>query len=92
MSELFVEPADTGAAQRTALSPAWHQGMYGCREDMYAASVVLAHVAGLEAELAQARNVLERVRAAVRLIYPQDMTPAGKRVLDQVLDTASTGR
>ncbi|MDQ5860676.1 MAG: hypothetical protein M3536_00235 [Actinomycetota bacterium] len=27
-----------------------------------------------------------RIRAAIRLLYPDDMTPAGKRVLEKVLD------
>jgi hypothetical protein len=28
----------------------------------------------------------ERIRAALRLIYPDDITPMGKRVLEKVLD------
>jgi GT2 family glycosyltransferase len=28
----------------------------------------------------------ERIRAALRFIYPDDITPMGKRVLEKVLD------
>ena len=28
----------------------------------------------------------ERIRAALRIIYPDDITPMGKRVLEKVLD------
>jgi hypothetical protein len=28
----------------------------------------------------------ERIRAAIRLLYPDDMTPTAKRVLERILD------
>jgi hypothetical protein len=28
----------------------------------------------------------ERIRAAIRLLYPDDMTPTAKRVLEKILD------
>ncbi len=33
--------------------------------------------------------VIERIRAGVRLLDPDDITPAGKRVLEKILDAAS---
>ena len=30
----------------------------------------------------------ERIRAAIRLLYPDDITPMGKRVLEKILEEA----
>ena len=36
---------------------------------------------------AAAKNeISERVRAGIKLLYPDDMTPTAKRVLEQILD------
>lgn len=36
--------------------------------------------------MSEVQRVIERIRAAVRMCYPEDMTPSAKRVLDSVLD------